>query len=219
MTLSNTEQDYLKAIFVITKVENRKANTNAIAEQLNTKASSVTDMLKKLSAKKLVNYEKYKPAVLTPTGNKRAISLIRSHRLWETFLVDRLKYDWSQVHPIAEQLEHIKDDELIDRLDDYLGNPSFDPHGDPIPTTDGKFPERQEIRLTHLSTGDCGKISSVLQDDESFLEALNQLDISIGDEIEFVDQIKFDQSIKIHIKDQALILSESMANNISVQKL
>ncbi len=219
MNLSITEQDYLKAIFSITRIENRSANTNAIAELLNTKASSVTDMIKKLAIKKLVNYEKYKPVHLTAIGQKTATSLIRSHRLWETFLVERLEYDWSQVHSIAEQLEHIEDDELLDKLDNYLGNPKFDPHGDPIPSPDGTFPQRDEILLSHLNAGDCGRICSVLQDDESFLEALNEMNISMGITIEFVKKIEFDQSIQLIVNNQKIILSESMAANISIQKI
>ncbi len=219
MNLSSTEQDYLKAIFAITTIESRSANTNAIAEHLKTKASSVTDMIKKLAVKKLVKYEKYKPVHLSAAGIKTATSLIRSHRLWETFLVDRLKYDWSQVHTIAEQLEHVKDSELIDKLDDYLGNPSFDPHGDPIPTRNGAFPVREEITLINMKEGQCGTIASVLQDDESFLEALNDLDICIGNDVEFLKQISFDQSIKVIINNETIILSETMASNISVQKI
>ena len=219
MTLSITEQDYLKAIFSITRIENRPANTNAIAEILKTKASSVTDMIKKLAVKKLVKYEKYKPVSLTAQGQKTATSLIRSHRLWETFLVDRLNYDWSQVHSIAEQLEHIEDDELLDKLDNYLGNPQWDPHGDPIPSPDGTFPQRDETILVHLTPGDKGKISSVLQDDESFLEALNEMNICIDNTIEYIKKIDFDQSIQILINEEKLILSESMASNIAIQKI
>ncbi len=219
MGLSITEQDYLKAIFSITRIENKTANTNAIAAQLKTKASSVTDMIKKLSAKKLVKYEKYKPVSLTSLGLKTATSLIRSHRLWETFLVDRLKYDWSKVHHIAEQLEHIEDDELLDKLDDYLDNPKWDPHGDPIPSHDGTFPQREETILGHLNPGEKGKISSVLQDDKSFLEALNEMNICINNTLEYIKKIDFDQSIQIYINGEKIILSESMASNIAIQKI
>lgn len=219
MALSITEQDYLKAIFSITRIENRPANTNSIAEILQTKASSVTDMIKKLAAKKLVKYEKYKPVSLTAKGQKTATSLIRSHRLWETFLVDRLNYDWSQVHSIAEQLEHIEDDELLDKLDNYLGNPKWDPHGDPIPSPDGTFPQRDETILVQLTPGEKGKISSVLQDDESFLEALNEMNICIDNTIEYIKKIDFDQSIQILVNEEKIILSENMASNIAIQKI
>ncbi len=219
MSLSSAEQDYLKAIFAITRIEHRQANTNAIAVLLKTKASSVTDMIKKLAVKKLVKYEKYKPVSLTNKGQKIATSLIRSHRLWETFLVERLEYDWSRVHSIAEQLEHIEDDELLDKLDHYLGYPKFDPHGDPIPTKEGTFPQRDETLLSQLNPGDCGTISSVLQDDESFLEALNQLNLCINQPIEYIKKIDFDQSIQLKINDHIHILSENMAKNIAIQKL
>lgn len=219
MSLSSAEQDYLKAIFAITRIEHRQANTNAIAVLLKTKASSVTDMIKKLAVKKLVKYEKYKPVSLTNKGQKIATSLIRSHRLWETFLVERLEYDWSRVHSIAEQLEHIEDDELLDKLDHYLGYPKFDPHGDPIPTKEGTFPQRDETLLSQLNPGDCGIISSVLQDDESFLEALNQLNLCINQPIEYIKKIDFDQSIQLKINDHIHILSENMAKNIAIQKL
>ena len=148
--ISHTEENYLKAIFKIAERENKTASTNSIAAILNTSAASVSDMLKRLSDKKLINYKKYKGVTLTTEGNIVATHLVRKHRLWEVFLVNKLKFSWEQVHDIAEQLEHIQSLELINRLDNFLNNPKFDPHGDPIPNAEGKFTLRNQHPLNDL---------------------------------------------------------------------
>ena len=149
---SETEENYIKAIFKITEKNQGAATTNAIANHLSTSPASVTDMLKRLSTKDYFHYEKYKGVYLTSKGIDMATQLIRKHRLWEVFLVEKLKFSWDQVHDIAEQLEHIDSDELIVRLDDYLDNPKYDPHGDPIPNAEGKFTIRnQAVSYTHLT--------------------------------------------------------------------
>ena len=135
MKHSFTEENYIKTIYQLS-FDKSSVSTNSLANSLSTKASSVTDMLKKLSEKSLVNYEKYKGVTLTKEGEKVALNLTRKHRLWETFLVNKLNFEWHQVHEIAEELEHINSTELINRLDDFLDNPKFDPHGDPIPNID-----------------------------------------------------------------------------------
>lgn len=210
MDLSIAEENYLKTIFSISQHE-QGANTNAIAKKLDTKASSVTDMLKKLHDKKLVHYQRYKPVRLSQLGQEKAISLIRSHRLWETFLVRNLGYNWSEVHVIAERLEHIQDAELVDRLDSYLNHPSFDPHGDPIPNKSGEFPDRKEVTLLDLGIGNTGTLASVLEDDQSFLEILNRLGIKIGTRI-FVERINtFDGSYCVILDDNN---RETLSNKI-----
>lgn len=220
MLLSISEENYLKSIFSITIIEKQSASTNAIAKDLDTKASSVTDMLKKLAEKKLIKYQKYKPVVLSKKGKAMATQLIRSHRLWETFLVKNLGFNWSEVHDIAEQLEHIDNDELTDRLSDYLNNPSFDPHGDPIPDKNGTFPYINQIRLSKLIIGEKGVLSSVEEDDKSFLNILNRLEITLGSQIEIKEIVEFDQSFQILIDNcNTQLISNKIANNLFVTKL
>ncbi|WP_243389180.1 metal-dependent transcriptional regulator, partial [Flavobacterium psychrophilum] len=137
MTFS--EENYLKTIYHLTTISDSEVSTNAIAEKMETKASSVTDMLKKLSEKDLINYKKYQGVSLTETGSLSAKMIVRKHRLWEVFLVEKLDFPWDEVHDIAEQLEHIKSEKLINKLDDFLGNPTEDPHGDPIPNANGQI--------------------------------------------------------------------------------
>src|SRR5688572_3663166 len=150
---SHTEENYLKAIFKLLEKEKGEVSTNAIAEKVNTKAASVTDMLKKLADKKLINYKKYQGVTLTAKGEKIAINIIRKHRLWEVFLVEKLKYKWDEIHDIAEQLEHIQSDSLIDRIDSFLNYPKFDPHGDPIPDLNGNFQQQKSQLLSTITKG------------------------------------------------------------------
>ena len=162
--ISRTIENYLKAIFSLSEKGNSVVTTNSIAEKLNTKASSVTDMVKKLTIKKLVNHEKYKGVILTLKGKRLATSIIRKHRLWETFLVDKLGFNWEEVHDVAEQLEHIRSDKLVSLLDNFLEFPQFDPHGDPIPNSKGQFPKSNSTPLHKLSKGEEGRVMGVLQD-------------------------------------------------------
>ena len=171
-TMSFTEENYLKAIFKVCEQTNKEASTNAIAQELSTSAASVTDMVKRLSEKHLINYEKYRGVTLTNDGNKIATHLIRKHRLWEVFLVDKLEFSWDEVHDIAEQLEHIKSESLVERLDSFLGQPKFDPHGDPIPDADGNFTFRKQILLAELPILKDGVIVGVQEHTPQFLQYL-----------------------------------------------
>jgi len=152
-SISRTEENYLKAIFQLCEGSEQPASTNSIAQSMQTAAASVTDMIKKLSKKDLIHYQKHKGVRLTEVGNRIATNLIRNHRLWETFLVEKLKFSWEEVHEIAEELEHVQAEKLINRLDDFLGNPKFDPHGDPIPDAQGNFTFRKQIALPDLPEG------------------------------------------------------------------
>ena len=169
---SFTEENYLKAIFKLSMGSNKEVSTNAIAEQLDTKASSVTDMIKKLSDKKLVKYVKYKGVSLNEKGEEIAVSIIRNHRLWEVFLVEKLDFKWDEVHEFAEELEHIKSDKLTERLDTFLGFPKYDPHGDPIPDKDGNINRHKDITIANLKINDKGVIVGVKEHSKGYLKYL-----------------------------------------------
>ncbi len=217
---SFTEENYLKAIFKINEKTSKPASTNGIALQISTSAASVTDMLKRLAEKELINYEKYKGVTLTPVGNKIATNLIRKHRLWEVFLVNKLNFSWEQVHDIAEDLEHIKSDSLIQRLDNYLGNPRFDPHGDPIPNAEGKFMIRNQTSLDQLSAKQKGVLVGVSQHQLEFLQYLNELEIKLGSEFEIISITSFDKSVKIRKDGMVdITLSHEVTKNLLVKKL
>ena len=215
ITLS--EENYLKAIWAISLNNEAKASTNAIADEISTSAASVSDMLKKLQDKELIKYEKYQGVELSEKGNNLATSIIRKHRLWETFLVEKLKFNWSEVHNIAEQLEHIRSEELIDRLDSFLGYPAFDPHGEPIPTREGKIPAINTIPLSQLELGTQGKIIGVTIDEKSFLDYLTKLDISIGSKIKILEKNDFDQSLEIKIDDTNQHISNNVAEHLLIK--
>ena len=211
------EENYLKAILSISLNEDGKASTNAIAKEIGTSAASVSDMLKKLQDKKLIKYEKYKGVELSKTGKSKAINILRKHRLWETFLVNNLGFNWGEVHDVAEQLEHIKSAELIDRLDTFLEYPRFDPHGEPIPTKDGNIPKSNTIPLNELQVGTKGKVMGVTLDDKAFLDYLTQLNISIGTSIELLEKISFDKSLSIKIEQKTQHISSDVAKHLLIK--
>lgn len=216
--ISHTEENYLKAIYKINEALQKAASTNAISKKMQTSAASVTDMLKRLAEKKLIHYEKYKGVTLTESGNKIATSLIRKHRLWEVFLVNKLHFSWDKVHEIAEELEHIKSDLLIERLDNYLGHPKFDPHGDPIPDKDGNFIYRQQVALSELKIGDQGIVVGVQEHSTTFLQYLDQMKLTLGAQVEVIDKFEYDESIKVKIMDSSEInLTDKVAQNLFIQ--
>ena len=212
------EENYLKAILSISLNEDGKVSTNAIAKEIGTSAASVSDMLKKLQDKKLIKYEKYKGVELSKTGKSKAINILRKHRLWETFLVSNLGFNWGEVHDVAEQLEHIQSPELIDRLDTFLEYPRFDPHGEPIPTKEGKIPSTNTTPLNDLQSGTKGKVMGVTLDEKAFLDYLTQLNISIGTSIELVEKISFDKSLSIKIENQTQHISNDVAKYLLIKK-
>ena len=174
-------------------------------------------MLKKLQDKKLIKYEKYKGVELSKTGKSNAINILRKHRLWETFLVNNLGFNWGEVHDVAEQLEHIQSPELIDRLDTFLEYPKFDPHGEPIPTKEGKIPSTNTTPLNELQAGTKGKVMGVTLDEKAFLDYLTQLNISIGTEIELIEKISFDKSLSIKIENQTQHISNDVAKHLLIK--
>ncbi len=216
---TETEENYIKAIYKITEKNQGSANTNAIAAHLSTSPASVTDMLKRLSEKQYFHYEKYKGVYLTSKGIKLATTLLRRHRLWEVFLVDKLGFAWDQVHELAEKLEHIDSDNLIQRLDDFLGNPKYDPHGDPIPTADGKFTIRNQVTLQSLSKGESGIVVGVREHDSSFLQYLDILGINLGTSIEVLSNIDYDHSKKVLVDNSIEhIITQNASVNLFMKK-
>ena len=215
MTFS--EENYLKAIYHLTVVTDSEVSTNAIAEMMETKASSVTDMLKKLAEKDLVNYKKYQGVSLTDKGKLAAKMIVRKHRLWEVFLVEKLDFSWDEVHDIAEQLEHIKSEKLINKLDDFLGNPTEDPHGDPIPNAEGQILKIEKQLLSELSERQSGICVGVKDTSSEFLKYLDKQEIALGSKIEIVGKESFDLSLKIKVDEKDLVISNKIASNLFVK--
>lgn len=212
------EENYLKAIFKLSGKKKAAVSTNAIAEELETKASSVTDMIKKLTDKKLVNYQKYNGTSLTKKGHEIAVHIVRKHRLWEVFLVKNLNFQWHEVHEIAEQLEHIKSPKLVEHLDAFLGFPQYDPHGDPIPSKNGDFPKSFSATLIDLSIANKGHVVGVSQDNPSFLQYLDKLEIHLGTKIQVIEKIEFDQSLEVKINGKVTHISSELAKNILIKQ-
>ncbi len=219
ITISTTEENYLKTIYQISEKAGKTATTNAIAGGLSTSAASVTDMLKRLSEKGLLHYEKYKGVSLTQSGQKLATALIRKHRLWEVFLVEKLRFSWDEVHEIAEQLEHIKSPELIERLDDHLGFPKFDPHGDPIPDAEGNFAFRQQVLLSTLQKGDAGVLVGVQEHSTAFLQYLDRMNLQLGVQLKVLEHFDYDESLSILLNEEKeLVLSHKVCQNLFITK-
>ena len=217
MKYSSSKENYLKAIFHLQQDQN-PVSTNALAQALQTKAASVTDMLKKLKAQKLLQYEKYKGVKLTAEGRKVAVLIIRKHRLWEYFLVTKLGFGWEEVHEVAEELEHIESKKLIDSLDEYLEFPQHDPHGDPIPDAQGRFHVSKQLILAELPLNTPAAISNIGDQSQEIMELLNHRSIKLGTRVEIKKKFSFDNSLEIKIKNQpSFTISESLARNLFVR--
>lgn len=216
--ISHAEENYLKAIFKISEKETKAVSTNAIAAEMQTTAASVTDMLKRLAEKNLLVYEKYRGVQLTESGNQIATALIRKHRLWEVFLVDKLGFAWDQVHDMAEQLEHVQGDQLVNRLDHFLSHPKFDPHGDPIPDSEGRWTYRTQALLSTLQPGERGIVTGVEDHSPAFLQYLDQLGLTLGASLELLERFPYDQSIRIRTPDgREMALSDKVGQNLYVR--
>lgn len=213
---SFTEENYLKAIYHLTSEENLPVSTNNIAEITNTKAASVTDMLKKLADKALINYIRYQGVTLTEKGRGTAVDIVRKHRIWEVFLVEKLGFKWDEVHDLAEELEHINSTQLIDRLDDFLGNPKVDPHGDLIPDREGRFPKTELVKLSELKPGQTGTISGVSEHAPAFLQYLEKTELTLGRKIVVLDAMEYDGSMSLTLEGREITVSNKVANNILV---
>jgi DtxR family transcriptional regulator, Mn-dependent transcriptional regulator len=220
MILSQTEENYLKTIYKLAESEAKAVNTNAIAAQMNTAAASVTDMLKRLSDKGLIHYEKYRGVTLSEQGGRLATNLVRKHRLWEVFLVEWLHFAWDEVHDLAEQLEHIQSDELIHRLDVFLNHPKFDPHGDPIPDADGNYTFRKQLLVSQLDVAEGGVVVGVNEHSPAFLQYLDRLGIAIGTRIDVEEVFEFDGSRKVVLNmEKEILLSGKVCENVFLKTL
>jgi len=217
--LSKSEENYLKSIFNLSEFGNKKVSTNSISKILNIEPASVTDMIKKLSKKKLIYHERYKGSSISKSGIKIALQIIRRHRLWEVFLHDKLKFKWDQIHELAEELEHVSSDNLIDSLDKFLKYPKIDPHGDPIPNKLGEIDFVDKISIYDLSINEKGIVSRIINEDDEFFNLLKKLNIEIGTEIKMIDKIEYDDSLEISINNKSVIISKQIASNIKITKI
>ena len=214
---SLTEENYLKAIYKLGRQGDGTVTTNEIAGMMQTAAASVTDMLKKLSDKKLIHYARYKGVSLTPAGQKIALAVIRKHRLWELFLVTKLGFKWDEVHELAEQLEHIRSEKLVRSLDEFLGNPKFDPHGDPIPDENGKFQPMKTMPLSDIKPAAQVIITGVIDHRPAFLQYLDKSGLSLGRKIKVKDTASYDRSMTIVLSNSKTVhISHDVAKNILV---
>ncbi len=219
MNFSISEENYIKSIYHL-QHSNSCVTTNELASQLKTKAASVTDMLKKLKTKKLLHYEPYQGFTLSDEGKKVALGIVRKHRLWEYFLVNKLCFGWDEVHTIAEELEHISSPLLIEKLDAYLNHPKFDPHGDPIPDINGKMEATKQINLIDLELNSEAEVSAVGSQSTELLELLRHKNISIGTVLEVIRKFSFDNSIEIRInKNGSFSISHQLAQTLFVKPL
>jgi DtxR family transcriptional regulator, Mn-dependent transcriptional regulator len=217
LNFSTSEENYIKAIFHLQQSDGT-VTTNELARELNTKPASVTDMMKKLKTKKLLHYQPYQGFRLSQEGNKVALGIIRRHRLWEYFLAEKLKFTWDEVHEVAEHLEHVSSKKLIDKLDEFLGFPRVDPHGDPIPDQDGKIETSRQVCLMDLPLNKQATVSHVSDQSTEILELLKHKNIGIGTRLEVKKKFDFDHSMEIKIGRQSLFnISEQLAKNIFVK--
>jgi DtxR family transcriptional regulator, Mn-dependent transcriptional regulator len=216
MKVSSSKENYIKAIFHLQE-ETGLVTTNELARHLESRAASITDMLKKLKTQKLLLYEKYQGFKLSPEGRKMALQIIRKHRLWELFLVEKLQFGWEEVHDMAEELEHITSKKLVDRLDEFLGFPKSDPHGDPIPDANGKFSVKKQVSLMELRMNSGAVVSNITDQSPEMLELLRHKGLALGTRVEVKKRFSFDNSIELKVKNQpAITVSENVAKNVFV---
>lgn len=215
---SFTEENYLKAIYKLQETNGEVVATSALAQVMEVHAPSVTDMLKRMAGKKLVTYQKSKGFKLSEKGKKVAVGIIRNHRLWEVFLVDKLGFRWDEVHDIAEQLEHIHSEDLVNKLDAFLGYPKADPHGDPIPDANGVLPKSKSVLLSTLKAGDEGTFTGVTDHSPAFLNHLDKSGISLGNSIKVKGVEEYDQTYTLQLKGKKeVVVSFKVANSLLVR--
>jgi len=214
---STIEENYLKAILMLSRDTEDPISTSSIARELDVNAASVTDMIqKRLLRKGLVDYQAYKGVRLTEKGSRVAVTVVRRHRIWEVFLVEKLHYDWEEVHDIAEQLEHVQSTDLIDRLDDFLGHPVVDPHGGPIPGKDGQMRVPPRALLSSMQPGMKARILGVRDDTRELLSFLSANDLLPGTDIEVLEVFSFDQSVRLGTQYGEKTVSRQVTDQVYV---
>lgn len=211
------EENYLKELYKLSQKEIKKLNNIALAKSMGLNPATVLEMVRKLSEKKLVEILADKSIQLTENGRKKALLIVRKHRLWEVFLVNKLNYKWSEVHQLAEQLEHIDSDDLVNRLEEFLDFPAFDPHGDPIPDRHGKIKKNTSIALTAAIKNKVYQVISFADTADSFLDYLAALNIAPGVNVKVTDQLEYDNSYTISVNKKTMQITEKVARNILIQ--
>lgn len=215
--MTYSEENYLKVIYHLSLNANKGVTTNAIANVMESKPSSVTDMVQKLAEKELVIYKKYQGVELTEQGRFMALMIVRKHRLWEVFLVDKLDFSWDEVHDVAEQLEHIKSEKLTNKLDEFLGFPTEDPHGDPIPDKEGKIAKIEKQLLSEIPAGRRAICVGVKDSSSTFLQYLDKQQIALGSTLEVVSKEDFDLSLTLRVDNKDVTVSNKIAGNLFVK--
>jgi len=215
---SHTEENYLKTIYKLAEAEpGQDVSTNRIAAALTTRAASVTDMLRRLAEKELLRYEKYRGVQLTPEGRRLALLTVRKHRLWEVFLVQQLGFNWDEVHEVAEELEHVQSPLLMQRLDEFLNFPTFDPHGDPIPAEDGAVRRPTHRLLADLAVGEHGTLAAVKDTSAPFLQYLDKVGLALGVHLKVLDKVNFDNSLELRVnRERTVLISAEVGRNLFV---
>ncbi len=213
----HSEENYLKTLFKLEHQKDRKVNNIALSKALNLNPATVLEMIRKLTERKMVQFKPDKSIQLTEKGKKKALLTIRKHRLWEVFLVEKMKYKWNEVHELAEQLEHIESDDLVDRLDNFLGKPSFDPHGDPIPDKNGKIKNNLSVPLSGCAAGKNYTVINLIDTSDAFLQFLGKLNILPGIKIKLLEKQEYDNSFSVEVQKKTVQFSEKVAKNILVQ--
>jgi len=217
--LTQTEENYLKAIYSLELSNSNNVSTTLISSALKTKASSVTDMIQKLADKDLVHYKKYQGVSLTKIGQKIAVEIVRKHRLWEVFLLNKLHYNWDEVHELAEQLEHIKSDTLTDKLEAFLEFPTHDPHGDPIPDKEGNIEHHKDTMLSSVETGNSCVVIGIKDSSDPFLKFLDKLQIQLGSTLKVISKEPFDNSMLVKTETASISISNQISKNLFVKKI
>lgn len=217
--MTYSEENYLKVIYHLSTGTNGGITTNAIAHEMESKPSSVTDMVKKLADKELVVYKKYQGVSLTDRGRFTALMIVRKHRLWEVFLLEKLNFSWDEVHDVAEQLEHIKSEKLINKLEEFLDFPTKDPHGDPIPDREGHIKKIDKKLLSEVADGKKVMCVGVKDSSPAFLQYLDKQQIALGSAIDVIAKEDFDMSLIIKVNDKQMTVSNKIASNLFVKTL
>jgi DtxR family Mn-dependent transcriptional regulator len=214
----HSEENYLKTLFKLENQKDKKVNNTALSKALNLNPATVLEMVRKLTERKMVQLKPDKSIQLTEKGKKKALLTIRKHRLWEVFLVEKMNYKWNEVHELAEQLEHIESTDLVDRLDSFLDNPAFDPHGDPIPDKNGKIKNNQSVPLSDCIEGKYYTVMNLIDTSDAFLQFLGKLNILPGIKIKLLEKLEYDNSFSVDVQKKTVQLSEKAAKNIMVQQ-